>query len=281
MKQLRVIFITGAAVFFWGQVSSRTQTNNTTGAVDSQLQAAVQSVQSKLKIGKNTEADLSDEFKLLDRLLARHANEAPDEMAQILYMKAMLYLQVLTNLDKGKELINQIKHDYPETRLGQNADRILESLDKRAEAQKIKAALSAGLRFPDFNEQDLNGKPLSVGGFKGKVVLVEFWATWCGPCRAELPNIIATYKKYHDRGFEIIGVSLDSDRDKLESFLKKQKMTWPQYFDCLGWENKLAGKYGVESIPFTILIGPDGKIIGTDLRGEKLESAVAAALGIK
>jgi thiol-disulfide isomerase/thioredoxin len=150
---------------------------------------------------------------------------------------------------------------------------------QQSAAEKIQAGLAKGVDFPDFSEQDLNGKPISVGALKGKVVMVDFWATWCGPCRGELPNVIATYGKHHAQGFEIIGVSLDSDRDKLDAFLKQQDgMTWPQFFDGQGWGNKLAVKYGVESIPFAVLIGPDGKIIGKDLRGEELENAVAAAL---
>jgi thiol-disulfide isomerase/thioredoxin len=136
--------------------------------------------------------------------------------------------------------------------------------------------------FPDFAESDLDGKPLSVASRKGKVVLVDFWATWCGPCRAELPNVIKTYQKHHADGFEIIGVSLDSERDKLDAFLKQQDgMTWPQYYDGKGWGNKLAGQYGVEAIPFALLIGTDGKIIGKELRGDELEDAVAKALAKK
>ena len=143
-------------------------------------------------------------------------------------------------------------------------------------------SLPIGTPFPDFDETDLSGEPISVSNFAGKVVLVDFWATWCGPCRGELPNVIATYQKHHADGFEIIGVSLDSDRNTLEAFLKQTDgMTWPQYFDGQGWHNKLAVKYGVEAIPFAVLIGPDGKIIGKSLRGEELEDAVAHALAQK
>jgi thiol-disulfide isomerase/thioredoxin len=154
-----------------------------------------------------------------------------------------------------------------------------EMKQRQMEAQKIQAALAIGVKFPDFNEKDTAGKPLAIANYKGKVVLIDFWATWCGPCRAELPNVIATYKKYHNQGFEIIGISLDQDQAKLTGFTKSMNMTWPQYFDGQGWGNKLAVKYGMESIPATYLLDGNGKIIGRDLRGDELTQAVAKALG--
>jgi thiol-disulfide isomerase/thioredoxin len=154
-----------------------------------------------------------------------------------------------------------------------------EMKQRQMEAQKIQAALAIGVKFPDFNEKDTAGKPLAIANYKGKVVLIDFWATWCGPCRAELPNVIATYKKYHNQGFEIIGISLDQDQAKLTGFTKSMNMTWPQYFDDQGWQNKLAVKYGIESIPATYLLDGNGRIIGRDLRGDELTQAVAKALG--
>lgn len=262
------------------QTPARAQ--DSTNAITAELNGVIGKVNAKLESGKTSESDFTTELKGFDDLVAKHAGEKTDAVANILYMKAMLYLEVFQDLDKGTELIQKIKTDFPDTKPGKDADQILASLAKQSAAKKIQDALAAGASFRDFAEKDLDGKPISVAGFKGKVVLVDFWATWCGPCRAELPNVIATYKKYHAQGFEIIGVSLDSDRDKLAAFLKEQDgMTWPQFFDGQGWSNQLAVKYGVESIPFAVLIGADGKIIGKDLRGEELGNAVAEALAKK
>jgi thiol-disulfide isomerase/thioredoxin len=139
--------------------------------------------------------------------------------------------------------------------------------------------LSIGERLPDFHESDREGSPLSVSGARGKLVLVDFWATWCGPCRRELPNVIAAYQKYHASGFEVIGVSLDQDSDRLASFTASEGMPWPEYFDGQGWDNKLAQQYDVRSIPANYLLDRNGIIIGKGLRGAALDRAVNAALG--
>ena len=252
-----------------------------TNAAATDLKALVAKVNTKLREGKKTEADLAPELKEFDALLAKYKDQKTDEVAQIKLMDAMLYLQVLDNTDKGVEMIKQLQTEFPGTRPAQNADRILASIKQQAAAKKIQAGLAEGTRFPDFSEKDTSGKPLSIANYQGKVVLLDFWATWCGPCVHELPNVIKTYDTYHKQGFEIIGISLDKDQEKLASFTKEKNMPWVQYFDGLVWQNKLAVKYGVNSIPATYLLDGQGTIIGKDLRGEDLDQAVAKAVAKK
>ncbi|HTL55533.1 MAG TPA: TlpA disulfide reductase family protein [Candidatus Limnocylindrales bacterium] len=249
-----------------------------TSAAQDDLKALVTKIKAKLQEGKKTEADMAPELKEFDELLAKHKDEKTDEVSQILFMKAQLYLEVFENTDKGVELVKQLKSDFPDTKLGKNADDILDSIKKQQESKKVQKALVKGSKFPDFDEKDIAGKPVSIANYKGKVVLVDFWATWCGPCVHELPNVVKAYEKNHSKGFEIIGISLDQDKEKLTSFTKEKNMTWQQFFDGKGWGNKLAVKYGVQSIPATYLLDGEGKIIGKDLRGEELVAAVEKAV---
>jgi thiol-disulfide isomerase/thioredoxin len=250
---------------------------------DPALTALVQQVNDQIKAGKTSETDLQPELKQFDVLIAAHKKDAsPDVVAAITFAKARVYLEVLGDFQTGAQLVKEIKADYGSTPYGKNADAVLAQIDEMAQQPKLSPEVASGLPFPDFTEKDLAGNPLSVAALKGKVVLIDFWATWCGPCRAELPNVISTYDQYHSQGFEIIGVSLDDQRNLVDTFLKQQKgMSWPQYYDGQGWNNKLAQKYQVKAIPCTILIGRDGKIIGTYLHGGKLKAAVADALAAK
>ncbi|MEO0416117.1 MAG: TlpA disulfide reductase family protein [Verrucomicrobiota bacterium] len=122
------------------------------------------------------------------------------------------------------------------------------------------------------------GKDIDLAEMKGKVILVDFWATWCGPCVQEMPNIIAAYDKHKADGFEVIGISLDDSKDKLDAFVSENGMTWPQYFDGKGWQNELVQRFGITGIPATFLIGKDGKVVASNLRGAELEAAIEKAL---
>lgn len=131
-----------------------------------------------------------------------------------------------------------------------------------------------------FSAKALDGQTISPANYKGKVLLMDFWATWCGPCVASLPELQAAYKKYHAQGLEVVGISLDEDKSALTSFVKTNKMPWPQVFDGQGWKSAVPGVYGVRAIPFLLIVGRDGKIAAVNPRG-KIEGAVKAALAQK
>jgi peroxiredoxin len=139
-------------------------------------------------------------------------------------------------------------------------------------------ALAEGREAPEINLPDTEGNSLSLKSLRGKIVLIDFWASWCGPCRKEMPNVVKAYAKYKDKGFEILGVSLDQSKDKWLEAIKKDGITWPQVSDLKYWECQAARDYNVQGIPFTVLLDKEGKILAKNLRGEELERAIEKAL---
>ncbi len=145
-----------------------------------------------------------------------------------------------------------------------------------AEREAMKAS-TVGAEYTDLEMADPTGKTIRVSDYvgKSKFVLVDFWASWCGPCRAEMPTVVKAYTDYHAKGFEVVGVSLDNNKDAWVKAIDQLKMPWPQMSDLKGWESVGAQKYNVRSIPANILIDQQGKIIAKDLRGEDLLSKLA------
>ncbi len=135
-----------------------------------------------------------------------------------------------------------------------------------------------GSMAPDITMTDTAGKPFSLSSMKGKYVLVDFWASWCAPCRGENPNVVANYNKYKNKNFTILGVSLDEDRAAWVKAIQKDKLSWKNVSDLKGWSNAAVSKYGFEGIPYNVLLDPQGKIIAMELRDADLGKKLAEVL---
>jgi thiol-disulfide isomerase/thioredoxin len=130
----------------------------------------------------------------------------------------------------------------------------------------------------NFSAPNPQGKVISLKESLGKVTIVDFWASWCGPCRKENPNVVAIYAKFHSKGLNIIGVSLDEDPVKWKEAIAKDKLTWNQVSNLKGWEEPIAKQYKVESIPATFILDASGKVVAQDLRGDELEAKIIELL---
>ncbi|MCA9259018.1 MAG: TlpA family protein disulfide reductase [Planctomycetales bacterium] len=180
------------------------------------------------------------------------------------------------DFELGQKMLDKLlplfrKHASPQI---QGALPMLEGVARRLGLPGHKLELSGTL---------LDGEKLDWSEYEGKVVLVDFWASWCGPCQQELPNVLRMYRAYHEKGFEVVGICLDDDATQAESFVQKRQLPWATLFshnpEKQGWENPLAVEFGVTGIPFAILLDAEGKVVSMDARGPKLEKLLRRQLG--
>jgi peroxiredoxin len=176
-----------------------------------------------------------------------------------------------------KPLNNLLKH-FPKN---ENVSSMVAQYKKimAQESQKQQAAQpKQGKAAPELTMPTPEGTPLSLSSLKGKYVLVDFWASWCGPCRAENPNVVKAYNTYKDKNFTVLGVSLDKDKQSWVDAIKADGLTWPQISDLKYWSSAAVGLYGFDGIPYNVLVDPQGNIIATELRGEALQRKLAEVL---
>ena len=195
-------------------------------------------------------------------------------MNELLLIKEVIINQFenqkyLTDINNAIENANQQKKF-----LAQQEDRAIQEL-----GQRKKLGLEIGARAPEIALSDVNGKIIKLSSLKGNVVLIDFWASWCRPCRAENPNVVKLYNKYKNKNFTIYSISLDQDRKKWIDAINQDQLSWPNHVSELtGWKSTPGIQYGVSSIPKTFLIDKDGIIIGYDLRGSTLEKKLSELL---
>jgi thiol-disulfide isomerase/thioredoxin len=174
------------------------------------------------------------------------------------------------SLEQQKELLGLLPEQYQGNERIQRLREHVETVDKTSE----------GKHFVDFTMNSPEGEPVTLSDIiaKNEYTLIDFWASWCGPCRAEMPNVVAAYQAYKDKGFGIIGVSLDNNVDKWKEAITNLNITWPQMSDLKGWDNEGAKLYGVNSIPATVLVNREGVIVARNLRGEAIAEKLAELL---
>lgn len=219
-----------------------------------EIPADIKELQDKIKAASDAEVVIVKDF-------------INGNMDNILGQYTFVYENRRFTTDEQKEFISKLRPDMQEIPVVANLSKHIAALDNTA----------IGAKFTDLKAKDVEGKDIALADFagKGKVVLVDFWASWCPPCRADMPELVKMYKEYQGKDFEIVGISLDKEHADWVKGIKDLNITWPQISDLKFWESDLAATYGVRSIPHTVLIDKDGTIAARGLRGEELATKIA------
>ena len=217
-----------------------------------------------------------DEFKDIS---LKHVEDNPKSYISLLFIKQFINDPTFDSA-RATKMYENLDPVLKNTREGKSIKKTLDGV-KTAEKKKNNSnstAVEVGTLAPNFSAPNTEGKDTSLKSAMGKLTLIDFWASWCGPCRKENPNVVALYKDFHAKGLNIIGVSLDEKADKWKDAIAKDQLTWTQVSNLKGWEDPIARTYFVDGIPATFLIDEKGVVIAKDLRGEELRAKIASIL---
>lgn len=254
------------------------------------LQDAIDATQKRTRTASSEQKKAIEKeiLDLIDQIDSITTSYVEDHKGDPCTLAALENLNPKTRGDVFKSVLADVKEELGRTTYYRMLNEKFNSVNKPRtlknqpppQRQKKNAKYGVGNVAPDIVMDDPNGVTRRLSDLKGKVVLIDFWASWCGPCRRENPHVVHAYNKYNSKGFEIFSVSLDSDKKRWISAIEQDGLIWPNHVsDLQGWRNQASKGYGVSSIPHTILVGTDGKIIGTHLRGSALEAELKKIFG--
>jgi peroxiredoxin len=225
----------------------------------------------------NTNSRGSSKLNELQNFVSRYIKSSSDPITSVWALGS--YSQLFSMSDY-QALLNGLVKKFPDHKgiaaIKEMNDRQVALAKQKSEESQ--AAEWVGKQAPEFSMPDVNGNEIKLSSFKGKYVLVDFWASWCVPCRKENPNVVQAYNKYKDKNFTILGVSLDKEKDDWLNAIQKDKLSWTQVSDLQEWNSLAVSTFNFDGIPFNVLIDPNGKIIGESLRGEELERKLQEVL---
>jgi len=228
--------------------------------------------------------------------IAQKKNKSTEDIKPIELKNGLDSFSYAIGVDISNQLANQGISELSVDAISQafkdafkGGDRLISNEDAGAIIQKKFQELSQkkaqepkvgdiGSVITDFEQNDIDGKPVNIKSFRGKYVLIDFWASWCGPCRGENPNVVSAYKKYSNKNFTVLGVSLDKSKEPWIQAINNDGLTWTHVSDLKGWTNAVAQKFGINSIPQNFLIDPNGVIIGKNLRGPDLDAKLESVI---
>ena len=206
----------------------------------------------------------------MNKVSVKFIKENKNAYLSVLLLENFLMRQYLTP-EEVKGYYEKLDKSLLETKSAKNIKKVLDSMTGN----------TLGKPAPNFSAPSPEGKTISLKESLGKVTIIDFWASWCGPCRAENPNVVAMYNELHDKGLNIIGVSLDKDAAKWKEAIAKDKLTWAHVSNLKFWDEPIAKQYNVQSIPATFILDAKGNIVAKDLRGDALKAKVKELLGVK